>query len=95
MVDYLSRRGWAVLRVNPTSLTLPTQVIQSGIPDTLAFRKIGHLFQLVFIEVKQKGKKPRRLQSFIAGLLEKVGVTTLVFDGDFDQLKKDIDSLPK
>ena len=85
IITRLNQLGYTVLRINPTGLYLPDRVIQSGIPDLLAFGK-GDLF---FVEVKQPGQEPRKLQHHVMGLLRNVGVTCFTWSS-VDDLASDL-----
>ncbi len=81
LIDHLNDLGWAVLRLHPSELHIPgkKKVMKNGLPDILAFKK----GQLVFIEVKRKGKTFEPLQYIFAKALKRFGVKSLVYrDGD-------------
>ena len=81
LIKELNLRGWAVLRLHPSELHLPTQtkVMKNGLPDLVAFKKGS----LIFIEVKRKGKTFEPLQYVFSKLLKRFGVKATVFaDGD-------------
>ena len=53
---------------------------KNGIPDLVSFDKNG---VPTFIEVKQKGKKPRKIQVFRAKELIKQNIKAYWYDGEY------------
>ena len=55
-----------------------------GLPDRLILLPVGRIF---FVEFKQKGKKPRKVQSFIHRRLKDLGFKVYVID-DKDKMEE-------
>lgn len=55
-----------------------------GIPDRLILLPMGRIF---FVEFKQKGKKPRKVQSFVHRRLNDLGFKVYVID-DKDKMEE-------
>ena len=71
LIDELERKGFYVIKLSVTN--------KNGIPDIVALPKgCG----AVFYEVKQKGKKPSKLQEFRIKELNNHGINVYVYDGD-------------
>ena len=51
-----------------------------GIPDRMVLLPEGKMF---FVELKQKGKKPRAIQTFIHNKLRKLGFNVYVIDDKY------------
>lgn len=55
---------------------------KNGIPDIIAIPKNS---DVLFVEVKQKGKKPRPLQVYRANELKEHGIKTKLYDGEWKE----------
>jgi Holliday junction resolvase len=73
---HLERQGWFVTKLLQTST--------NGIPDLMALRQ----GKVVFIEVKQPGRKPSPLQEYRIGQLRKEGFEVIIATS-----KKDVEQL--
>ena len=71
LIKDLEAKGYYVLKLSVTN--------KPGIPDLVAIPKGCNA---VFIEVKQKGKKPSKLQEFRIKELKNHGIKVFVHDGD-------------
>lgn len=49
----------------------------AGVPDRIALLPDG---KITFVEVKAPGKKPRKLQAYVHGLIRALGFRVLVID---------------
>ena len=74
----LEKKGYKVLKI--------IQLSENGYPDLLCLKN----GKAVFIEVKQKGKKPEKLQSYRIAQLQTMGFKAFFFDSDKDS---NLDSL--
>lgn len=70
LIKELESKGYYVLKLSVTN--------KPGIPDLIAIPKDCNA---VFIEVKQKGKKPRSLQNYRMKELTDHGIKAFVYDG--------------
>ena len=70
LIKDLEAKGYYVLKLSVTN--------KPGIPDLVAIPKDCNA---VFIEVKQKGKKPRELQKYRMKELSDHGIKAYVYDG--------------
>jgi hypothetical protein len=70
LIKELESKGYYVLKLSVTN--------KPGIPDLIALPKGCNA---VFIEVKQKGKKPRQLQKYRMTELTDHGIKAFVYDG--------------
>lgn len=70
LIKELESKGYYVLKLSVTN--------KPGIPDLIAIPKDC---DAVFIEVKQKGKKPRSLQNYRMKELTDHGIKAFVYDG--------------
>lgn len=60
--------GWALKFISPG---------QNGVPDRIVLLPGG---RVVFVETKAPGKKLRRLQDYVCGLITRLGFTVLRID---------------
>jgi ABC-type uncharacterized transport system substrate-binding protein len=74
LIDSLEKDGYYVIKLSVTN--------KNGIPDILA---LPNGCGAVFYEVKQKGKKPSKLQEFRIKELKNQGIKVFVYDGDFNE----------
>lgn len=70
LIKELQEKGYYVLKLSVTN--------KPGIPDLIAIPKKS---DVVFIEVKQKGKKPKELQKYRMKELTDHGIKTYIYDG--------------
>lgn len=71
----LKKKGWMVIHLIQTNT--------NGIPDTMCLRD----GECVFLEFKQHGEKPRKLQELRITQLKEKGFKAIVVDSvDFDML---------
>jgi len=72
LIKQLEKDGYYVIKLIQTN--------KNGIPDVLAIPKGS---DVEFIEVKQKGKGPTKLQRYRIKELRKHGIIARVFDGEY------------
>ncbi len=77
IIAYLEKKGWYVLKVVSSN--------KSGHPDIQIMRD----GQTIFIEAKDKGKKPSKLQLYRHEQLRERGFTVLVID-DWEVFKSQL-----
>lgn len=70
LIKQLEERGYYVIKLSVTN--------KPGIPDIVA---IPRDCSALFIEIKQKGKKPRSLQQYRMKELSNHGIKTYIYDG--------------
>ena len=75
LIKELEAQGYYVIKLSVTN--------RNGIPDILAIPKNS---DVLFIEVKQKGKKPRPLQEFRIKELNKIGIKAVYYDGEYHEV---------
>lgn len=72
LIKQLESKGYYVLKLSVTN--------KPGIPDLVALPKDCNA---IFIEVKDVGKKPRKLQKYRMKELSDIGIKTFVYDGSW------------
>lgn len=72
IINYLFNHGWYVLKVVSSN--------KPGHPDIEAVRKVNDVPTVIYIETKDKGKKPTKLQLYRHEQLREQGFTVLVID---------------
>ena len=77
LIKELKKAGWVTNK--------PVQNSYNGWPDIQAFKHPG---RTIFIEVKRKGEKPRKLQKYWIRQLSDMGFPVLICEGmeDIDEI---------
>jgi hypothetical protein len=71
-IKELESQGYYVIKLISTN--------RNGIADLIAIPRNS---DVLFVEVKQKGKKPRPLQVYRANELKELGIKTKLYDGEW------------
>ena len=77
-IKELESQGYYVIKLESTN--------KNGIADLIAIPRNS---DVLFVEVKQKGKKLRPLQVYRADELSKLGIKTKLYDGQWKDYKED------
>lgn len=74
LINQLRIGGYFVIKLVTTNI--------NGIPDMLAIKN----GKIMFVEVKQKGQKPRKLQLYWLRKLKEYGCQCYWYDGEFHEI---------
>lgn len=77
-IKELENQGYYVIKLISTN--------RNGIADLIAIPRNS---DVLFVEVKQKGKKLRPLQVYRADELNELGIKTKLYDGEWKDYKED------
>lgn len=75
LIKSLEKENYYVIKLGVTN--------KPGIPDLIAIPKNA---DVLFVEVKQKGQKPRALQNYRAEELKKQGLKVKLYDGEWKEM---------
>jgi Holliday junction resolvase len=75
LIKSLEKDGYYVIKLGVTN--------KHGIPDLIAIPKNA---DVLFVEVKQKDKKPRPLQEFRAKEIKEHGLKVKLYDGEWKEM---------
>lgn len=75
LIKSLEKDGYYVIKLGVTN--------KPGIPDLIAIPKNA---DVLFVEVKQQGKKPRALQNYRAKEIKEHGLKVKLYDGEWKEM---------